>query len=95
MTVFEIVVHRNVDNWIQLLTYVSSRSVKTVRTNKFAKNACCRNVQLPILFFVKSIVSDMHHRIAYNRTCISIVSRTYIELMKLPYYGLNCILKIE
>ena len=32
MAVFEIVAHRNVDNWIQLLT-VSSISIKTVRTD--------------------------------------------------------------
>ena len=31
----------------------------------FPKNACCLNLQLPILFFVKSIISDMHHRITY------------------------------
>ena len=37
MTVFEIVALRNVDNWIQLLHDVCSRSVKTVRTNIFAK----------------------------------------------------------
>ena len=36
MTVFEIVVHRNVDN-INYWHDVSSRSVKTVRTNIFAK----------------------------------------------------------
>ena len=35
MTVFEIVVHRNVDNWIH---DVNSISVKTVRTTIFAKN---------------------------------------------------------
>ena len=37
MIVFEIVALRNVDNWIQLLHDVCSRSVKTVRTNIFAK----------------------------------------------------------
>ena len=26
------------------------------------KNACCLKLQLLILFFVKSIISDMHHR---------------------------------
>ena len=50
-TVFEIVAPRNVDNWIQLLTRrwhikSSSRSVKTVCTNIFAKK-----MQLPILLF--------------------------------------------
>ena len=29
------------------------------------KNACCLKLQLLILFFVKSIISDMHHRIRY------------------------------
>ena len=38
MTVFEIVVNRNVDNWIQLLNDVSSRSVKTVLIHIFAKS---------------------------------------------------------
>ena len=51
---FEVVGHRNVDNYIQL-------SVKTVRTSMFGKNACCINLQLPILFFVKSISSDLHY----------------------------------
>ena len=27
--------------------------------------ACCINLQLPKQFFVKSIISDMHHRIKY------------------------------
>ena len=66
MTVFEIVV-------IVILTIgynywhdVSSKEVKAVRTNIFAKKiACCINLQLPILVFVKSIISDMHHRITY------------------------------
>ena len=30
------------------------------------KNACCLNLQLPILFFVKSIISDKHHRKTYR-----------------------------
>ena len=32
------------------------------------KNACCLKLQLLMLFFVKSIISDMHHRITnmYN-----------------------------
>ena len=29
------------------------------------KIACCLKLQLLILFFVKSIISDMHHRITY------------------------------
>ena len=32
------------------------------------KIACCTNLQLPILFFVKLIISDMHHRL----TCMYI-----------------------
>ena len=30
-----------------------------------SKNACCIYLQLPIVIFKKSIVSDMHHRKAY------------------------------
>ena len=40
------------------------------------KIARCLKLQLPILFFVKSIISDIHHRITYmyinlqqNRVC--------------------------
>ena len=29
------------------------------------KIACCLKLQLPMLFFVKSIISDMHQRITY------------------------------
>ena len=43
------------------------------------KNACCLKLQLLILFFVKSIISDMHHRITYmyinfqqNQVCRSV-----------------------
>ena len=65
-----------------------SRSVKTVRTNIFAKkNAYCLKLQLLILFFVKSIISDMHHRITYmyinfqqNQVCRSVKTCTLIYL---------------
>ena len=71
MTMSEIVLHRNVDNWIQLLTYVSSRTVKTVRTNIFeniASFACCINLQLPIVILKKSIISVMRNRKTYMYT---------------------------
>ena len=42
-------------NWV-------SRSVKTMRTNIFAKNASCINLQLPIVIVKTSIILDMHHR---------------------------------
>ena len=35
------------------------------KRKKLLKIACCINLQLPILFFDKSIKSDMHHRITY------------------------------
>ena len=65
MAVFEIVVHRNVDNLIQLLAGVSVDQSKPCVQIYMQKNACCINLQLPILFFVNSIISDMHHRITY------------------------------
>ena len=41
--------------------------------------ACCLKLQLLMLYFVKSIISDMHHRITYmyinfqqNRVCRSV-----------------------
>ena len=43
------------------------------------KIACCINLQLPILFFVKSIISDMHDHKTYmhikfqqNQVCRSV-----------------------
>ena len=46
------------------MMYVVDQS--RVLTNILAqKNAGCLNLQLAILFFVKSIISDMHHRITY------------------------------
>ena len=39
----------------------ASRSVNTVHTNLFAKNANCINLQLLIVFFLKLLISYMHH----------------------------------
>ena len=51
------------------------------------KIACCFKLQLLILFFVKSIISDMHHRITYmyinfqqNWVCRSVKPCTLIYL---------------
>ena len=45
-------------NWV-------SRSVKTVHTNVFAKIISCIDLQIPLVFSKKSIISDKHHRITY------------------------------
>ena len=46
-------------NWVKT-------QVVTVLTSLFAKKiASCINVQLPITFFEKSTISDMHHRKTY------------------------------
>ena len=57
----------------------SSKSVKTVKTNVFAKIASCINLQLPIIILKKMIISNMHHRVTYmyisfhqNRTSRSV-----------------------
>ena len=42
-----------------------SRSVKTMRTNIFAKKCKLHIFAIPNTIFVKSIISDMHHRIMY------------------------------
>ena len=39
--------------------------VETVRTTIFAKKCMLHKFAIPILLFVKSIISDMHHRITY------------------------------
>ena len=41
------------------------KSVKTVHTNLFAKIASCINLQLRIVSFKKSIISNMRDRITY------------------------------
>ena len=45
-------------NWV-------SGSVKTVLTNVFAKIISCIDLQIPIVFSKKSIISDKHQRITY------------------------------
>ena len=90
MTVFEIVTRYNIVSWMQLLTYdacYSSRSVKTVRTNIFAKNCIVPSIAITNTIFVKSITSDMHHRITYmyihfqqNRVCRAFKPCTQIYL---------------
>ena len=79
MTVCEIVARHNVAIRYNYWHDVCTRLVKTVRTNIFAKNACCLKLQLLILFFVKLIISDMPHRITYmyinfqqNQVCRSV-----------------------
>ena len=62
-TMFEIVVHRNVDNWIQLLTWCTylvdqSRPCAQIYLQKNAccmlrKLASCINLQLPIVILKK------------------------------------------
>ena len=42
-----------------------NRSVMTMRISLFAKIASCINLQLPIIIFKTSVVSDMRHRKTY------------------------------
>ena len=46
------------------MMYLVDQSKPCAQIN-LQKIACCINFQLPIQFFVKSITSDMHHRITY------------------------------
>ena len=81
MTVFEIVARHNVVIWIHVIIdmmYVVDQSKQCAQIY-LQKIACCLKLQLPILFFVKSIISDMHHCITYmyinfkqNRVCRSV-----------------------
>ena len=57
--------HRKMYNYFNFLQHWVSRSVKTVHTNVFAKILSCIDLQIPIVFSKKSIISDKHHRITY------------------------------
>ena len=57
--------HRKNVPLFQLSAKLVSRSVKTVHTNVFAKIISCIDLQIPIVFSKKSIISDKHHRITY------------------------------
>ena len=52
--------------------YLVDQSKRSFAQIYLQKNACCIKLQLPILFFVKSIISDMHQGIT---SCISIFSK--------------------
>ena len=60
------------------MMYVVDQS-KQCAQKYLQKIACCLKLQLLMLFFVKSIISNMHHRITYmyinflqNRVCRSV-----------------------
>ena len=57
--------HRKTYNYFNFQQNWVSRSVKTVHTNVFAKILSCIDLQIPIVFSEKSIISDKHHRITY------------------------------
>ena len=58
--------HRITDMYINFQQKCVSRSVKTVRTNIFAKSCKFHKfATIPIIFFFKSITSDMHHHKTY------------------------------
>ena len=58
MTVFEIVVHRNVDT---ILLDTITDMIYLVNNIHLQKFACCISLQLPVLFFIKWIVSAFRH----------------------------------
>ena len=74
--------HRITDMYINFQQKWVSRSVKTVRTNIFAKNCKLHTfATIPIILFFKSITSDMHHHKTYmyinfqqNRVCRSVIT---------------------
>ena len=57
--------HRKTYNYLNIQQNWVSRSVKAVHTNVFAKIISCIDLQIPIVFSKKSIISDKHHRITY------------------------------
>ena len=57
--------HRKTYNYLNFQQNWVSRSVKTIHTNVFAKIISCIDLQIPIVFSKKSIISDKHHRITY------------------------------
>ena len=60
---FEIVIHRKSWQLVDMM-YLIDKS-KLCAQICLHKKACCTNLQLPIQFFVKLIISDMHHCITY------------------------------
>ena len=60
------VYHRITDMYINFQQKWVSKSVKTVRTNIFAKKCKLHKfATMPIILFYKSITSDMHHHKTY------------------------------
>ena len=57
--------HRKTYNYLNFQQNWVSRLVKTIHTNVFAKLISCIELQIPIVFSKKSIISDKHHRITY------------------------------
>ena len=57
--------HRKTYNYFNFQQNGVSRSVKTVHTNVFAKIISCIDLQIPMVFSKKSIISDKHHPITY------------------------------
>ena len=55
--------HRKTYNYFNFQQNWVSRSVKTVHTNVFAKIISCLDLQIPIVFSKKSIISDNRHGI--------------------------------
>ena len=55
--------HRKTYNYFNFQQNWVSRSVKTMHTNVFAKITSCIDLQIPIVFSKKSIISDNYHRI--------------------------------
>ena len=84
------------------MTYVVDQSKQCVQIY-LLKNCMLPKLQLPILFFVKSIISDMHHRKTYmyinfqpNRVCRSVITVhtnlfTKIRSVKFICIFFNCI----
>ena len=57
--------HRKTYNYSNFQQNWVSRTVKTVHTNVFTKIISFIDLQIPIVFSKKSIISDKHHRITY------------------------------
>ena len=57
--------HRKTYNYFNFQQNWVSRSVRTEHTNVFAKIINCIDLQIPIAFSKKLIISDKHHRITY------------------------------
>ena len=55
--------HRKTYNYFNFQQNWVSRSVKTVHTNVLAKIISCIDLQIPIVFSKKSIISDNRHGI--------------------------------